>query len=255
MAEEDKKKIIERYLNNVHGKKPDTTGSDPKHSGKVGHWLEKQMDVQPNASNEPDLYGYEMKTQTHNKLTLGSWDPNYWVFRNPENKITRGDFLKIFGKANTEKNNRMSWSGSPVPKIKGTNRFGMRTQIHEDDSISFFYSFSDDQRENRDTVVPKQLQVSDLEICRWNTAGKKSLREKVENKFNQNGWFMCIRDGDGAYSGIAFGEPITFETFMGYFRKGDIYFDCGMYEGNMRNYCQWRASNTFWDSLITSRHK
>ena len=54
---EVRKKIVDIYMSNVHGKKADTTGSDPKHSGKEGHWLEKQMGVVPNASNSPDLHG------------------------------------------------------------------------------------------------------------------------------------------------------------------------------------------------------
>lgn len=249
-----RKKIVETFMKNVYGRKADTTGADPKHSGKEGHWLEKQMGVQPNASNEPDLMGYEMKNQTNNKITLGSWDPNYWAFRNPEYGITRDDFLKIFGKANPEKNNRMSWSGSPVPKINGTNSFGMKTVIHDDDSVSFFYSFSSDKREDKQSKVPANLRVENLEICRWNTSGKKSLRDKVENKFNQNGWFMCVKDANGTYKGIVFGLPITFETFMNLFRKGTVYFDCGMYQGNQRNYCQWRTANTFWDSLIVERY-
>ena len=40
-----RKKIVETFMKNVYGKKADTTGSDPKHSGKEGHWLEKQMGV------------------------------------------------------------------------------------------------------------------------------------------------------------------------------------------------------------------
>ena len=253
-TKEIRKKIVKNFMSNVYGKIPDTAGSDPKHSGKEGHWLEKQMGIQPNASNEPDLLGYEMKNQTLNKITLGSWDPNYWVFRNSKYGITRDDFLKIFGKANPEKNNRMSWSGSPVPKIQGTNYFGMRTEILDDDSVSFVYSFSKDQRDDKGTIVPENLQVEDLEICRWNTSGMKNLRDKVENKFNQNGWFMCVKDGNGVYNGIVFGLPITFETFMDLFRKGTIYFDCGMYQGNQRNYCQWRTANTFWDSLIVEKY-
>ena len=118
---EVRKKIVDIYTSKVHGKKADTTGSDPKHSGKEGHWLEKQMGVEPNASNTPDLYGYEMKNHSNSVVTLGSWDPNYWVFRNEQYGITRDDFLKIFGKPNPLKNNRMSWSGTPVPKINGTN--------------------------------------------------------------------------------------------------------------------------------------
>lgn len=251
---EIRKKIVNIYTSKVHGKKADTTGSDPKHSGKEGHWLEKQMGVEPNASNTPDLYGYEMKNHSNSVVTLGSWDPNYWVFRNEQYGITRDDFLKIFGKPNPLKNNRMSWSGTPVPKINGTNLFGMKISVSKDNSVSFFYSFADDKRENKTTVVPKNLQVDDLEICRWNSTGKKSLYEKLDKKFNQNGWFTCFRDDSGTYNSIAFGKPITFETFMEYFKAGKIYFDCGMYQGNNRNYCQWRATNTFWDSLIVETY-
>ena len=78
--------------------------------------------------------------------------------------------------------------------------------------------------------------------------------EKLEKKFNQNGWFTCFRDENRTYNSIAFGRPITFETFMEYFKTGKIYFDCGMYQGNNRNYCQWRATNTFWDSLIVETY-
>jgi len=251
---EARKKIIQIYKERVHGKVPDTSSSDPRHDGKVGHWLEKQMGVKPNADNAPDLYEYEMKTNINSGLTLGSWDPNYWVFRNETYKISRGGFLKFFGKANLKKGGRMSWSGSPVPKINGTNSFGMRIEVDSSNNIEFVYSFSKDTRSNKSSAVPKNLQVENLIICRWNADGKKSLREKVERKFNQNGWFKCIQDESGAFSSIVFGNPFTFETFISYFKNGDVYFDCGMYEGNDRNYCQWRTRDSFWDSLIVNRH-
>jgi hypothetical protein len=254
MIDDAKKKIIKRYLKNVHGKKPDTLSYDPRHDGKGGYWLEKQMGIEPNASNTPDLFEYEMKNHTNNVLTLGSWDPNYWVFRNEKYDISRDSFLDIFGHPNPEKNNRPSWSGKPVPKIDGTNSFGVQIEIDSDSNILFVYSYSDDTRNNKSTVVPKELQVENLTICKWNSSGKKSLREKVESKFNQKGWFKCLQNKDGVYSEIVFGKPFTFETFINYFKNGDIYFDCGMYRGNERNYCQWRTKNSFWDSLITSRH-
>lgn len=245
-------KIIDIFKKNVYGKIPDTKSSDPKHDGKVGHWLEIQMGKNPDASNTPDFFGYEMKTQTSGVLTLGSWDPNYWIFNNPEKKINREGFLQAFGKPNPNKKNRMSWSGSPVPKIDGINDYGMRITIGED-AIRFFYSYSDDRRDNKENVVPEHLRLKDLEICRWNFSGNKSLREKVENKYNQQGWFICLRGQDGRYSSLGFGNPFNFDTFLKLFRDGLVYFDSGMYKGNPRNYCQWRASNTFWDTLITDR--
>ena len=254
MTDNTKERIIEKYLKNVHGKKPDTTGYVQRHDGKQGHWLEKQMGVKPNASNTPDLFGYEMKNHTNSVLTLGSWDPNYWVFRNEEYGITRDSFLDIFGHPNPEKNNRPSWSGKPVPKIDGTNSFGVRIEIDNESNVIFVYSHSDDTRDNKSFVVPKELQIENLTICKWNSSGKKSLREKVESKFNQKGWFKCLQNEQGVYTEIVFGAPFTFEMFINYFKDGDIYFDCGMYRGNDRNYCQWRTKNSFWDSLITSRH-
>lgn len=240
-------------MENVYGKIPQTNEYDPKHCGKEGHWLEKLMGVSPNASNTPDLLGYEMKKQTSMKITLGSWDPNYWMFRDERFGMNRDDFLIIFGNPNSRKNNRMSWSGSPVPKLHGVNSYGMRTVI-SNDSISFYYSFDNDTRANKREIVPNQLRIDNLEICRWNFSGKKSLREKVESKFNRSGWFVCYKDNDGRYSSIGFGKPFTFEVFLDYFRDGKVFFDCGMYQGNDRNYCQWRANNSFWNSLVYKKY-
>ena len=253
MEDEIREKIIKIYLDNVHGKKPDTSQYVQRHDGKEGYWLEKKMGVQPNASNAPDLLGFEMKNHTNTVLTLGSWDPNYWVFRNKDNGINRDDFLKIFGQSNPKKNGRYSWSGKPVPKIDGVNSFGMEIKIDKEKNISFVYSYSKDQRIEKESIVPNNLQVENLEIARWNVDGKKSLKEKVEQKFNQYGWFKCLQNKVGEYNSIVFGQPFTFDTFIRYFLNGDVYFDCGMYQGNARNYCQWRTKNTFWDSLITYR--
>ena len=266
---EIRKKIVEIYMSNVHGKKADITGSDPKHSGKEGHWLEKQMGVEPNASNTPDLMGYEMKTES-NPITFGSWDPNYWVFRDEKRfpnligkkgkemtdlrKINQNDFLKYFGKPNVKKKNRMSWSGSPIPKINEVNSFGMKIEISEDSTYQIFYSFSDDKRENKNLNIPKRFQTEQIEIARWDSMGKKSLREKWNDKWNVNGWFICKKGKDKKYNSIVFGRPKPFEFFIKHLKTGEIYFDSGMYQGNSRNYCQWRAAYSFWDTLIVETY-
>ena len=41
---------------------------------------------------------------------------------------------------------------------------------------------------------------------------------------------------------------------MNYVEKGDIFFDSGMYQGNNRNYSQWRSVNSFWEELVQERY-
>ena len=254
MTEEIRKKIIERFMKNVYGKIAETLESNQHHDGKAGHWLEKLMDVEPNASNTPDLWGYEMKNETAMKTTFGDWGPNYWIFRDKKYNMDRDEFLRVFGKPNEKKNNRLSWSGEPVPKIKAVNSFGDKTVIDRNSNISFVYSYSKDTRERKSKMVPEKLREEELTIAKWNAEGKNSLREKLEKKFNQSGWFKCLIGGGGKYDKIVFGGPMNFETFMKFVKTGKIFFDSGMYQGNNRPYCQWRARNKLWDSLVISTH-
>ena len=270
VIDEARQRVIEMFEENVHGKIPDISAYNTGHDGKAGNWLEEQLGVNPNAANEPDLHGIELKTSTKSVLSLGSWDPNYWIFVDEKYRITRYDFMEIFGKYNPKKK-LYSWSGSPVPKIGGPNEFGVRIDIDSNSNISFIYSYTDDKRSSKSSIVPKNLQIEDLTIARWdadydesrtNTSTKKGLRLKVEEKYNKNGLCKCYREilenGElGAYSSVGFMDPMTFETFMEHFKTGDFYFDCGMHQsekGNTRNYCQWRVKNRFLDSLIVSRY-
>ena len=91
-----REKIVKKFMEKVYGKKADTKSSNQKHSGKAGHWLEKQMGIKPNARCNPDLMGYEMKTES-NPITVGSWDPNYWIFRD-EKTIQKFSWKKRKGK-------------------------------------------------------------------------------------------------------------------------------------------------------------
>ena len=52
------------------------------------------------------------------------------------------------------------------------------------------------------------------------------------------------------YEKIVFGKALNFDTWIEFVKTKDIYFDSGMYEGNSRNYSQWRSNNSFWDKLI-----
>lgn len=267
----DKKKIIETFYNNVKGKKPDVSGQNVRHDGRVGHWLERQFGVIANADNSADILGYELKNETTSKTTFGDWSANRYIFKHGQYVHLfsgtayyekQDSFCEIFGKPNADKGGRYSWSGSPIPKIDGFNDFGQKLIIDDNLDIVAIYSFSEDKRPNKGTVVPQELQVDNLKIAKWfgsqsptNRREDKSLKTKLEDKFNQKGWFTCKTNIRGEYYCICFGSPINFEQWIRLVKEGVVFFDSGMYQGNKRPYSQWRANNTFWDSLIIERYE
>ena len=246
-SEEAKQKIIDLFNKNVRGK---TGEAKAGHDGAGGHWLERQMGVKANASNAPDLFGYEMKNDTTSKTTFGDWSPNEKIF-GKKCSITRDDFLRIFGKRNAEKEGRLSWSGEPCPKYGKYNKFGQTLAIDADQNIRAIYSYSKDLRLNKAQIVPPKMQVENLVLATWR---HDKLRAKLERKFNQNGWFKCLKDDDGKYCQIVFGKPMNYESWIALVKTGVVFFDSGMYQGNNRPYSQWRAQNSYWESLIDSRH-
>lgn len=248
----NKQLIINLFNTKVKGRKANTSMSNVKHDGKRGHWLETQMGIVYNGDNAPDLLGFEMKNDTSSKTTFGDWSANYYIFsKDSEYNITRDEFLQIFGKPNESKNGRFSWSGQPTPTIKGFNMFGQKLLIDNAKNIIAIYSYSQDKRENKTSIIPISLQINNLVIARWD-ADKISV--KLENKFNQNGWFKCLTNKNGTYTEIVFGEPMNYDNWLELVKSGDVFFDSGMYQGNNRPYSQWRANNGFWNKLITSRY-
>lgn len=266
-----KDNIIDLFRKKVKGKRPDVSGKNKKHDGRNGHWLEQQFGISANAANEADLWGYELKNETTSKTTFGDWSANVYVFTNPEysklfegkTKAERQDsFLHIFGKPNAEKNNRYSWSGSPCPKISKYNDFGQILAIKPDKDIVALYSYSKDKRYNKATIVPEELQLENLEIAHWygeiSSSSKrtdKCLKAKLEDKFNDKGWFTCKMNEDGVYYKICFGNPMNYDAWLKLVREGTVFFDSGMFEGNSRPYSQWRANNNFWNSLIVDEYE
>jgi hypothetical protein len=249
--DEGKKEIIRLFNENVRGKKAVPIDVNTLHDGKDGHWLETQMGIKHNRDNEADLLGYEMKNQTQNKTTFGDWSADYYIYKDPEIGIIRDDFICIFGKPNMEKGGRYSWSGEPCPKISGVNSFGQQLIVDEDKNILAVYHFSKDRRVDKSMVVPKQLQIDNLTLALWE---KSSISQKLERKFNNKGWFICQKDSNGIYNQIAFGNPTNYDNWIELVKKGVVFFDSGMYQTNNRNYSQWRANNSYWYNLITSRH-
>lgn len=184
------------------------------------------------------------------------------LFEGDKKYEKQNSFVKIFGKPNEEKGGRYSWSGTPCPKINSYNDFGQILLIEPNKDIVAFYSYSQDKREDKEDIVPKELQIENLEIARWygkhsptSKRGDKCLKAKLEDKFNDNGWFTCKTDESGEYDRICFGEPVNFDDWLNLVKEGIVFFDSGMYEGNKRPYSQWRANNKFWDSLITETYE
>lgn len=265
-----KEKIIEIYYKNIHGKRPDVSGMNIRHDGKEGHWLEHQFGILSNANNIPDLFGYELKNETTSKTTFGDWSANEYVFTNPLYKPVfnckqkfdnREKFLYIFGKPNEEKNNRYSWSGEPCLKIGEYNRFGQILRITSEKDIVAEYNYDQDERRDKSIIVPELLRINGLILAKWygleKPAGyrKKTLKEKLESKFNANGWFTCKKDSSGRYCKICFGKPLNFAEWLNLVDDGVVFFDSGMYEGNKRPYSQWRANNGLWNRLIVEEYE
>lgn len=260
----DKEKIIKQFRDNVKGKTPDTNSSNQRHDGRNGHWLETQMGIAHNGDNEPDLLGYEMKNKTTSgKITFGDWSADEYIFLHGRGKnkintvnenyqITRKQFLEIFGKPNIKKDNRLSWSGEPCPTYySDITAFGQELKIDNNENIVILYHFSKDTRSNKNSIVPSKLHNDDIVIAKWN---KDTIKRKLEDKFNQNGWFIVSTDSNGQYENIHFGEPMNYDSWIKLFKEKKVFFDSGMYDGNTRPYSQWRATTSVWHNLIIDTH-
>lgn len=131
-------------------------------------------------------------------------------------------------------------------------------KIEDNSDITIYYNYQKDKRANKSVLINNNLRNSKVIIARWysyakeNSDNKKSklLKNKVEDKFNQKGWFTCKMNAEGFYDKIYFGRPLTFERWLDLVKQRTIFFDPGMYEGNSRPYCQWRANNKLWEDLL-----
>lgn len=258
----DKENIITLFNNYVKGVDIHLEGQNKKHCGKEGHWLEKKMGIKHNAMNEPDINGYEMK-KSSGKTTLGDFSASEYAFSKKnkrttinilnnwtdEIKITRSNFIKIFGNPNPNKDNRYSWSGSCVPTYNNWNSNGQMLTINENNDIIIYYSFSNDTRSIK-TDFPVYLQNDNIIIALWKSS---KMKKHIDNKFNKNGFFICKKIGN-TYEKICFGKAFNFEYFIECIKNKKIIFDSGMYDGkNNRNYSQFRGS-CFWDELIIEEY-
>ena len=268
----NKEILVDLFRKNVKGKTPDVSGRNVRHDGREGNWLEEQFGKHPDADNHADFFGYELKNQTTSKTTFGDWSANEYVYTNTDfsgvftskkKYENQWAFCRIFGKPNMEKGGRYSWSGQPIPKYGKYNDFGQMLTIDNNKDIVVLYSYSKDNRENKEDIIPLLLQEENIVLARWYGINKptsaparqKSLKQKLEDKFNDQGWFTCKKGEDGTYQKICFGKPMNYDNWLELVKTGIVFFDCGMYEGNKRPYQQWRANNHYWDSLIVEEYE
>jgi len=219
------------------------------------------MGIKHNANNEPDINGYEMK-KSSDKTTLGDFSASEYAFskKNKRNiinllnnwtdeiKLSRSEFIRTFGNPNLNKNNRYSWSGSCVPKYNNWNSNGQILKITENNDIIIYYSFSNDTRSIK-VDFPTFLKNDDIVIALWKF---EKMKPHIDNKFNKKGFFICKKIAD-KYEKICFGKAFTFEYFIECIKNKKIIFDSGMYDGNSRNYSQFRGS-CFWNELIIEEY-
>lgn len=255
----DMQEIIQLFMNNVKGRTYTSTLENVRHSGKEGHWLEKQMNIKPNCSNKPDICGYEMKKNCK-KITFGDYSaseylhsvekPTINMYNNWDNNkvnIDRIKFIQFFGMPNPQKHNRYSWSGHCVPKYGIWNDCGQKLDISDNGDICVYYSYSNDKRENKQIIMPDYMKKDNLLVVVWK---KEKMEKHINDKFNNKGFFICKKKNN-VYDKICFGKPFDYNYFLEGIRDHQIIFDSGMYQGNARNYSQFRSyDNKFWENLI-----
>jgi hypothetical protein len=151
-------------------------------------------------------------------------------------------YLKLLDVAN----GRSSWSGEPVPKVNQWNKFGQRLKIDADLNIIALYDFKYDKRTEKHQFVDEVFHSNQIVLAKWNAS---SLSKKLEDKFNQRGWFKCVKNKDGIYTHIVFGCAFNYKQWLEWVKDASVILDSGMMQFHRKPYQCWRASNKLWRSL------
>lgn len=165
--------------------------------------------------------------------------------------ITRKQFIEIFGTKNEKKNNRYSWSGKCFPNVYKYNDCGQKIEVLNNGDVIIKYCYKYDRRINSEILSILGIEKDEtISIAMWS---KDWLQKKVEDKFNMKGFFICKKK-DNIYDKICFGPPFNYSYFIEQFKNGKIILDSGMYQGNGRNYSNFRADGKLWNSLINEEY-
>jgi hypothetical protein len=282
--EESRLVIINNFDKNVLGKYPQESELKLDHKGKIGHWLEKKLGGDIDSDGNADLNGYECKVQSA-KTSWGDWGAPYRIFCDKQ--------FKVFNKENSYENMWFlveslgvkrdhpvegvyhSMSGKDVPTyINDLTNIGL-SLIEKNSDILMTYSFSKDQRHDKDLITPKELKKEGLVIFKWhgtdnsfnafknniisndlpidvNLEGPKasvSLEERVRRKFGIHGMVIGLKDKSKGFYGLKFLKSISFNDWLDAFKNKNIIYDTGLTTRNKRPYNQWRSPAKFMKTL------
>jgi len=208
------------------------------------------MGIMPNSNNEPDKLGYEQKKDTNNKITFGDWSASGYAFNDKQYNLTRNKFLEMFGSPNPKKNDRHSWSGKVFPRYGNEwNYAGQRIRFLENEDLVIEYSYKNDTRE---VDILEEFKTNEPIVLAFWT--KIKLEKHILRKFGVKGFYICKKNDENIYDKICFGKTINFQFFKTGLENNKIILDSGMYQGNTRNYSQFRADKSFWYDLITEEY-
>lgn len=281
---ESRQKIIENFHKNVLGKYPDQSELKLSHKGNLGHWLEVNLGGKVDSDGNADLDGYECKVDSE-KTSWGDWGAPYRIFCDKS--------YEIFNKKNAYENMWIlvrslgvfrddpvkgvfySMSGQHVPTYINDETYIGLSLVEKDSDILMTYSFSKDQRQNKDEVTPNVFKKDALLINKWHGTDQSfnefkndvlisslpidvkfegyqasaSLEERIRRKFGVHGMVVGLKNKSNVFYGLKFLKSVTLNDWLEFFRNKDVIYDTGLTTRNKRPYNQWRSSKKFMQTL------
>ena len=281
---ESRQKIIDNFHKNVLGKHPDQSELRLSHKGNLGHWLEVNLGGKVDADGNADLDGYECKVDSE-RTSWGDWgapyrifcDKSYGIFNKKNAYENMWILVKSLGVLRDDpvKGIFYSMSGQHVPTYINDETYIGLSLFEKDSDILMTYSFSHDQRQNKDEVTPNVFKKDDLLIYKWHGTEQSfnefkndvlignlpidvkfegyqastSLEERIRRKFGVHGMVVGLKNKSNVFYGLKFLKSVTLNDWLEFFRNKDVIYDTGLTTRNKRPYNQWRSSKKFMQTL------
>lgn len=264
--EKVKREIAQMFRRRVRGERYcDHEAST--HCGSEGHWLEARFSIRRNSRKDADYKGFELKAES-SKVSVGDYTADEYLYSPAPHGLRRingdkhiymekNEFIRTFGYPNDSKGGRFGWTGRASPRYNAWNDCGQCLVVcPESHNLYVVYSHRRDRRVTKE-AMPDAFKTGYVAIVMWRGA---TLRENIERKWNQNGFFQVRKQGrSGAYKELVFGLPFDYEYFVEGIRKRQVVFDSGMVENTnrSRNCSKFRVVDAwrgpFLSSLVEER--